>query len=696
MKKVLKRIITFTLVIVMLFTSVPFTGGDLQVSAIDGRVEQAVQTAIAIANDNSHGYSQTSRQGPDYDCSSLVYYAFSSAGFSFSPTWFNTRTMGSALTNAGFVELTNIDLSNSNSLQRGDILWKSGHTEIYIGNNQLVGAHSDRGYPQTGDQPGNEISVENYYYKGSNGTVWTKVYRYGGADTSKPIISDVGYSNPSNDSFTINCTINDNIGVTRVWLNIYGPSGSDGYAVATTNGNFSHTISTEKFGGAGEYSVHIYAFDAAGNSSSTAINNIKAISDNEKPTISDFYSSDESASSFTINCILSDNVDVSRVWLNIYGPSGSDGYAVATTNGKFSHTISTEKFGGAGEYSVHVYAFDPTGNSSSIAINGIKAIADIEKPTISEVYSSNETASSFTINCILSDNVDVSRVWLNIYGPSGSDGYAVATTNGNFSHAISTEKFGGAGEYAVHIYAFDAEGNETSYAINNIYAYDNYTIYYNLNSGENAPESQMKKHNKAITLSTQIPIRDGFTFLGWSTDSSATVPEYLPGDTYSENSDVTLFAVWEEVVGAVTVQGLLKTFGDSENEITIELIKTDETEAIYFAKVFGNSSEFSIGSVEVGEYILRVSKANHVTREYSVTVGEEDVELDIQLNLIGDLNGDGKVNTLDVARANAHTRGTASLAGYEFACVDVNGDGKVNTLDVAKMNGHAKGVSSLW
>ncbi len=172
--KLIKQIVSIVLSVSMIVVMLSAGEFVLSVTAIDSRIEAAVQTAVSIANDDSHGYSQPSRQGPDYDCSSLVYYAFSSAGFDLSPKWFSTRTMGQALINAGFTELTSLDLSNSNQLIRGDILWKSGHTEIYIGGNKRVGAHQDRGCPQTGDQPGNEISGETYTASQS----WTKVYRY--------------------------------------------------------------------------------------------------------------------------------------------------------------------------------------------------------------------------------------------------------------------------------------------------------------------------------------------------------------------------------------------------------------------------------------------------------------------------------------------------------------------------------------
>ena len=171
----MKKVISFLMSVVMLLSIIYIPG--MSAFAIDNRVEKAVQIAIGIANDNSHGYSQSRREGPDYDCASLVYYSFTQAGFTFDKRWFATPDMGASLEHAGFKKITGINFSNSNSLQRGDILWKSGHTEIYIGSNNRVGAHSDRGYPQTGDQTGTEISVSPYW--GKQG--WTAVYRYGGS-----------------------------------------------------------------------------------------------------------------------------------------------------------------------------------------------------------------------------------------------------------------------------------------------------------------------------------------------------------------------------------------------------------------------------------------------------------------------------------------------------------------------------------
>jgi len=73
-----------------------------------------------------------------------------------------------------------------------------------------------------------------------------------------------------------------------------------------------------------------------------------------------------------------------------------------------------------------------------------------------------------------------------------------------------------------------------------------YTISYNANGGSGAPSSQTKTYNESLTLSSTIPTRTGYTFLGWSTSSTATSPSYYPGETYSSNAGKTFYAVWKQ------------------------------------------------------------------------------------------------------------------------------------------------------
>ena len=65
--------------------------------------------------------------------------------------------------------------------------------------------------------------------------------------------------------------------------------------------------------------------------------------------------------------------------------------------------------------------------------------------------------------------------------------------------------------------------------------------------------------------------------------------------------------------------------------------------------------------------------------------------------LPGDVSGDGKVNMGDVAKAYAHTRGTAPLTNSDaLTLLDTNGDSKINLGDISRILAHISGKKPLW
>lgn len=150
------------------------------------KIENAVQWMLGIAADNTHGYSQSVRWGPSYDCSSLVISAFEQAGVpvkSRGATY--TETMLPAFLACGFKDVTStINLATGSGLQRGDVLLNIvNHTALYIGNGQIVHARSSEGTSDTADNSGNEIRTQGYW-----NYPWDKVLRFAESD-STPIAS---------------------------------------------------------------------------------------------------------------------------------------------------------------------------------------------------------------------------------------------------------------------------------------------------------------------------------------------------------------------------------------------------------------------------------------------------------------------------------------------------------------------------
>lgn len=82
-----------------------------------------------------------------------------------------------------------------------------------------------------------------------------------------------------------------------------------------------------------------------------------------------------------------------------------------------------------------------------------------------------------------------------------------------------------------------------------------YTVTYNGNgngdvTGIKSP--QPKKHGEALTLYSDVPTRTGYTFLGWSTSKTGAVV-YQPGEVYSTDANITLYAVWQKNTYTVTL-----------------------------------------------------------------------------------------------------------------------------------------------
>ena len=139
----------------------------------------------------------------------------------------------------------------------------------------------------------------------------------------------------------------------------------------------------------------------------------------------------------------------------------------------------------------------------------------------------------------------------------------------------------------------------------------------------------------------------------------------------------------------VTLSGSVTT--GAEGNTIVELLSEGEVIATVNAV-----DTYKIENIVAGTYILRVSKESHVSHDYMVAVGSEAVIHDVKIHLIGDIDGNGKINVGDVAKMYAHVKKTSQITDeYILKCMDITGEGKINVGDTARLYAHVKKSSEL-
>lgn len=152
-------------------------------------IDKAVDWAVGIANDNTHGYSQANRWGVDYDCSSLVISAWEQAGVPVKSKGASyTGNMLNVFLACGFKQVTD------GTRMRGDVLLCHNnsfqHTAMVVDGGTVVQAsQSENGgiYGQPGDQTGREINISPMYTPACG---WDYVLRFI-ATASQPNRNDI-------------------------------------------------------------------------------------------------------------------------------------------------------------------------------------------------------------------------------------------------------------------------------------------------------------------------------------------------------------------------------------------------------------------------------------------------------------------------------------------------------------------------
>ena len=172
----------------------------------------------------------------------------------------------------------------------------------------------------------------------------------------------------------------------------------------------------------------------------------------------------------------------------------------------------------------------------------------------------------------------------------------------------------------------------------------------------------------------------------------------------AQDGDRTTLTVGYTVPVASGVRGQVVSFHDG-SDVTVSLFAAGSAEPKYTVAVPGGTKDssgkytatYDIPEAAPGTYTMQVSKKNHVTREYTVTVSGNAKTQNAEIWLLGDVNGDGRVNAMDCTRLLTHVNKTQLLTdAYALKCADVNRDSRVNAMDCTRLLTHVNKTQPLW
>ena len=151
-----------------------------------------------------------------------------------------------------------------------------------------------------------------------------------------------------------------------------------------------------------------------------------------------------------------------------------------------------------------------------------------------------------------------------------------------------------------------------------------FTVRYDANGGTGAPASQTKTRGEDLILADTVPTRSGYDFLGWGTAGTATVPAYQPGDSYTVNADLTLYAIWTPKTYAVHYDAnggsgapadQVKTYGVTLRLSSVKPTRPSETAEPYLITLDPNGGTVDTDSL-TAENTITYSFKNWNTDQY--------------------------------------------------------------------------------
>ena len=198
-------------------------------------------------------------------------------------------------------------------------------------------------------------------------------------------------------------------------------------------------------------------------------------------------------------------------------------------------------------------------------------------------------------------------------------------------------------------------------------------------------------NDSSYTIDNNMFVRNDKVFKEWNTKADGSGKTYFEGelvgkdDVVLENNTFKLYAIWED-----------------DFDYRINDYYVDETNH-YISKIMaGTSGEDFKKRIEHSErYGVEVDTKNIDGKEVMYTGGKTriykggNIYVTYTNIVIGDINGDGAINSADLLKIRQHLLGSKILSGENFLASDINYDSNINSADLLRVRQHLLGTKTI-
>ncbi|MDY5992994.1 MAG: InlB B-repeat-containing protein [Bacilli bacterium] len=287
-----------------------------------------------------------------------------------------------------------------------------------------------------------------------------------------------------------------------------------------------------------------------------------------------------------------------------------------------------------------------------------------------------------------------SRVTFDANGGTGSMSDLEVNTGNNQTLTLNTftrtdYKFAG--------WNTKADGSGTSYTDGQtIKVDDDMTLYaqwistkgkvsYNSNGGTGTMNDQNFTLDTQFKLNKNTFTKTDYRFSGWNTKADGSGTSYTDEEEVTFDKNIILYAIWEDSI-----------------PYTINKYSVDETNK-YISKIMVNTevNNFTSNIILGYGYGIDVDTKTINNKQLLYTGGKTRITKGLDLYreytniVIGDINGDGAINSADLLKIRQHLLGTNILSGAYFLSSDINYDNTINSADLLRVRQHLLGTKPI-